>query len=393
MKKIIIGSTILLAFISCSKIQLEPSFNCNANLNEIEKSICNNQKLIKLDLEMNKLYTKVVKKRGVKVSQRRWLKERNSKCSKATNISSCIEKSYSSRINFLRYVNTRSRSENEKSKKSKKPKRNEVVASLIDRIYSNSNCDSEMYYKDRVESFLLGIELSDPSYWQIIEDIDSFYVGTKTLYMDDFIKMFFPEIVSRKKEIYKNIKAKKGGCNFIGKGNHGIYIGDDIDDIYLAMTSYYTPLREESSYFRKEKNHDLKNCKIFKEIKFVDDSTEGEGIEHFHNIQNNKFGIVFKKDGWKFSHRVIFNNYSKKTSTHLGEGSWSTDYHFNKTKELTKLSSKTSGINYKIITSPRSLISPGFKYGLTENNKYFIIQTDIKSLKFDPVRKKIEVCD
>lgn len=56
---------------------LSPSFDCNSKLNEIEKTICNIEKLIKIDIEMNQLFSKAKKTKGIKEDQKKWFVIRN----------------------------------------------------------------------------------------------------------------------------------------------------------------------------------------------------------------------------------------------------------------------------------------------------------------------------
>ena len=78
------------------------SFNCNQDLNEIEKSICNNSYLSSLDELMSDAYKKALKGEigdspmvisVVKENQKSWIKERN-KC----QYDYCIAQKYLSRI-------------------------------------------------------------------------------------------------------------------------------------------------------------------------------------------------------------------------------------------------------------------------------------------------------
>ncbi|MBV1910663.1 MAG: hypothetical protein KUG78_15275 [Kangiellaceae bacterium] len=78
------------------KNRIEPSFNCNASLSYIEKTICDSLVLSNLDLIMSKLYkisTSVTKKS----EQRKWLRKRN-KCELDAPIRSCLVQSYNAHI-------------------------------------------------------------------------------------------------------------------------------------------------------------------------------------------------------------------------------------------------------------------------------------------------------
>lgn len=82
-----------------------PSFDCNANLSSIERTICKDKELSNLDLELNSLYSKVNKSKVVIQEQRDWLKERNKRCLGPKEQKGCIASLYLQRIKVLnRYV-------------------------------------------------------------------------------------------------------------------------------------------------------------------------------------------------------------------------------------------------------------------------------------------------
>lgn len=101
--------TITISF--CENITFVPSFDCSniAKLNEIEKVICNNQALSKLDIEMNEAYKQILsvsdefERKNIIAEQRRWLRYRN-KLDKENchNLNLCIQTTYYSRLFYLR---------------------------------------------------------------------------------------------------------------------------------------------------------------------------------------------------------------------------------------------------------------------------------------------------
>ncbi len=83
-----------------------PSFNCQAKLNDVERSICENSDLINLDNQLNEKYQTVKSSQNrtankqLKYDQLTWLKKRNSSCSKPDNVA-CIKNMYKTRVKML----------------------------------------------------------------------------------------------------------------------------------------------------------------------------------------------------------------------------------------------------------------------------------------------------
>jgi hypothetical protein len=91
-----------LAVIFAINVAQAASFDCAKAASSVEKAICSNGKLSRLDDEMGEIYTEVLKVvadgPGVMIGQRSWLKTRN-KC----NDDVCIERMYKVRLDRLHY--------------------------------------------------------------------------------------------------------------------------------------------------------------------------------------------------------------------------------------------------------------------------------------------------
>lgn len=82
-----------------SKEAFSASFDCSlTNLNKIEKTICSDSGLSKMDKSISddyKIVLSIVKENQIaKVTQRKWLKWRNAVCLKSTDIKSCLNTFY-----------------------------------------------------------------------------------------------------------------------------------------------------------------------------------------------------------------------------------------------------------------------------------------------------------
>ena len=101
MKGLFLNLLLLLAFSTNTKAA---SFDCSANLNITEKTICTNTALNLLDEQLSKLYSLKLKEldkadKSIKVSnQRAWLRDRNKRCESNIN---CLVITYASRIEDL----------------------------------------------------------------------------------------------------------------------------------------------------------------------------------------------------------------------------------------------------------------------------------------------------
>ena len=78
------------------------SFDCGKAASEVEKLICGDDELSKLDESLNKAYLQALKRTDIKEqtikSQRQWLKNERNACQNAE----CIKKAYETRIKELR---------------------------------------------------------------------------------------------------------------------------------------------------------------------------------------------------------------------------------------------------------------------------------------------------
>ena len=89
--------TLVLSALACTKSIQAASFDCSKAGNKIERAICQDSEISKLDEDLSKVYRAVrAKDKGVVKEQRAWLKKRN-KCSD----SSCLKSVYTARISNL----------------------------------------------------------------------------------------------------------------------------------------------------------------------------------------------------------------------------------------------------------------------------------------------------
>jgi uncharacterized protein YecT (DUF1311 family) len=86
-------------------MDIDPSFDCSKAATPVEKAICRDAELAKLDKELSQLYAKVLETQGEKVkeSQRAWLAERDKQCKGKDNkeIIRILKELYKSRIDEL----------------------------------------------------------------------------------------------------------------------------------------------------------------------------------------------------------------------------------------------------------------------------------------------------
>jgi ankyrin repeat protein/uncharacterized protein YecT (DUF1311 family) len=86
---------------SASKAPPAASFDCRKATSDVEKMICSDDELLRLDASLNKAYLRALKRTGIKKqminSQRHWLKNERSTCHNAE----CIKKAYETRIKEL----------------------------------------------------------------------------------------------------------------------------------------------------------------------------------------------------------------------------------------------------------------------------------------------------
>jgi uncharacterized protein len=84
-----------------------PSFNCAKASGEVEKLICKDAELAKLDRSLADLYATLLKntpkskQQGLKAEQRGWVKGRND-CWKSDDLRGCVASEYRSRIDQLK---------------------------------------------------------------------------------------------------------------------------------------------------------------------------------------------------------------------------------------------------------------------------------------------------
>jgi uncharacterized protein len=84
-----------------------PSFKCSKDTHEIEALICQNDELAKLDVEMSKLYQRVLKatpasgQKSLKTEQISWVKGKND-CWKDSDQVGCTRQSYQERMKELK---------------------------------------------------------------------------------------------------------------------------------------------------------------------------------------------------------------------------------------------------------------------------------------------------
>ncbi|WP_428818605.1 ankyrin repeat domain-containing protein [Microbulbifer sp. MCCC 1A16149] len=93
------------------KAPVQPSFSCTANLNRLERAICDSRTLSIYDRELSKAYAGVIGIDGMagdlKASQISWIKRRAKDCGAApdnTSLSACLARSYRSRTRYLQYI-------------------------------------------------------------------------------------------------------------------------------------------------------------------------------------------------------------------------------------------------------------------------------------------------
>jgi uncharacterized protein YecT (DUF1311 family) len=86
-------------------MDIDPSFDCSKAATPVEKAICRDAELAKLDKELSQLYAKVLETQGEKVkeSQRAWIVERDKQCEGKNNeeITRILKELYKSRIEEL----------------------------------------------------------------------------------------------------------------------------------------------------------------------------------------------------------------------------------------------------------------------------------------------------
>jgi len=96
-------------------LNVKPSFNCAKAARAVEKEICNDKVLSKLDVELNDLYSRRLSelnragKADLRRDQRIWLNNRNEQCESPAylqtydaNIRNCLVHKYQLRISELR---------------------------------------------------------------------------------------------------------------------------------------------------------------------------------------------------------------------------------------------------------------------------------------------------
>jgi len=98
--------TLLIFIVFLPNISFAASFNCQEATQEVDKTICSNQELTKLDEKMSKYYFKLKESLDKKSSgtllkkQKRWLKQRTKKCNSSD--ANCLMSLYKARILELR---------------------------------------------------------------------------------------------------------------------------------------------------------------------------------------------------------------------------------------------------------------------------------------------------
>jgi len=101
----IMRSTIIVIFLLISSPSGAASFNCAQATSVVEKHICGNAELSKLDDELNAEYkralSEMLDKAPLRIDQKQWLKSQRNKC---RNID-CLKKAYRSRIDELKSWN------------------------------------------------------------------------------------------------------------------------------------------------------------------------------------------------------------------------------------------------------------------------------------------------
>jgi uncharacterized protein len=95
-----------------------PSFDCLQATSKIEETICTDQKLAGLDVELNSIYKKLFsslpepEKVKLKNEQLAWLKNRDKSCDSLKNVLVCVTDAYLQRIEALKKEDDRIRNEN-----------------------------------------------------------------------------------------------------------------------------------------------------------------------------------------------------------------------------------------------------------------------------------------
>lgn len=101
---------LLLTLLFLSYKSYSASFDCTIASTSIEKAICADENLSKMDEELSFFYTKLRKSlinnkdiaNELLSQQRQWLRNRNRKCSPLPNITTCLTEQYQPRINALK---------------------------------------------------------------------------------------------------------------------------------------------------------------------------------------------------------------------------------------------------------------------------------------------------
>jgi uncharacterized protein len=104
--------TVLLLLFGCSIASLpagaaDPSFDCGRATHEVEKLICKDAELARLDNTLDGLYAAVLEstpasqQRMLKAEQRGWVKGRND-CWKSSDMRGCVADEYRGRIAELK---------------------------------------------------------------------------------------------------------------------------------------------------------------------------------------------------------------------------------------------------------------------------------------------------
>jgi len=100
-------SLLACCFVSAHAYSASPSFKCSKDAHEIEVLICQNDELAKLDVEMSKLYQRVLKttpasgQKSLKTEQISWVKGKND-CWKDSDHVGCTRQSYQERMKELK---------------------------------------------------------------------------------------------------------------------------------------------------------------------------------------------------------------------------------------------------------------------------------------------------
>jgi len=101
---VLIGATALLGAVAQAA---QPSFKCGKGMHEAEELICQDAGLAKLDNDLSRLYSTLMKRlpaseqKHLRAEQSGWVKGRND-CWKAADPKACIRGEYATRINELK---------------------------------------------------------------------------------------------------------------------------------------------------------------------------------------------------------------------------------------------------------------------------------------------------